>query len=255
MKDEVDRLFGVAEERLFRPYVPILAAGEVLRTQPLPEVLWHVTSAEACRKILESRQMLLSDLSTMNDPLEIKLGAKKLLARLRSQMALDCPDFKPFLSVLNDVVRSVSRGCQGLYCHSLTSEIENCRLWRQYGDDGKGCAIGFRGNDLFQRWDTRLVRVLYSKEDHDTLLRHFVEEYLGLVTVYREWSDQREQWSHRMGSFMSRALSSLKRTSFAWEQEWRLVLEPVASSGVPQGQRPCYPVPLEDFGGVSELKV
>ncbi len=125
------------------------------------DILYHYCDASAFHAICTKKKMRFSDISSMNDFLEMHWGYS-IWKQLHVDKELNDSIGKSFLDEIDKVFSS-----SGMYalpvisCYSLDADVLS--QWRSYADDGKGFAIGFNPNDMLQL-PIRPLKVLYDQQ-------------------------------------------------------------------------------------------
>ncbi len=117
---------------------------ESLRSRKPPPIVYHYTDDLGLKGILESGQLWLSDISSLNDPSELNHGfsiAIDVLARMVANGPPERPEFARRLKTLAER-RSVQGVALFLVC-SFSFRGDDLGQWRAYADNGRGYALGF----------------------------------------------------------------------------------------------------------------
>ena len=85
----------------------------------VPEILYHYTSFDAFKKIMESETIRATHYSELNDWSEVQMGQKMLESNLKSDNSHTHPDTIPLLL---DVVSSFGKGKLPIFLFSLSEE-------------------------------------------------------------------------------------------------------------------------------------
>ena len=112
---------------------------------PLPPTYcFHYTSQETFSKIIDLKELWLSNIRDMNDPLELKVGLDYLSYILRSR--------EDIVSLIKEekeemLKPSVYSKYNGLYVLSMSSQKDSLYHWNSYATT-KGVSIGFHTGKL-----------------------------------------------------------------------------------------------------------
>jgi len=118
--------------------------------------LWHYTTAQGAKGILENKTLRASDVRYLNDPNEEQLMLRAMVAASNSRLR-EAPG-KPLRgpaalvagSGLTDIIRSD-------YVASFSSLADDLLQWRLYAEDGAGYAIEFDSAKLVDRIEDRML--------------------------------------------------------------------------------------------------
>lgn len=200
---------------------------------PMPEVLFHYTSAIGLKGIIENRTIWASDFHHLNDTGEIHTG-QKLGASLIQSIFAGMGDYGNGLIGLATAITE-NLAMANIFVASFSEDDDSLPQWRAYADDGHGVAIGMSlRNDLWPEqglFGRILVKCSYSEEETEERLRkalsrmrealdrllaedHANPRALGLI-----WAVVRTV----VFEVAHLATAGLKHPSFASEREWRFV--------------------------------
>ncbi len=106
--------------------------------------MFHYTNDIGLRGILQSGNLWLTDMFSLNDPSELHHGYSAAARILAEKSKAKGEDFeKAFASQFgNDLKRKLQDSGQ-FFCCSFSAVGDDLGQWRAYGDDGNGFAIGF----------------------------------------------------------------------------------------------------------------
>lgn len=244
-----------------------------LTTTKIPRVLWHYTSIDAFKKIVESKQIFATEVRYLNDRSEF-LHVKEIADLLLSDM----PDPKTKLDrgaldlarrIVELSFETASQVAPEVFVASFTAAEDQLSQWRAYSYGSSGVSLGF---DLTGFRPNAGIGVaacfapcIYRTEDKKLLLRTAWASLAKLIIsigkghsssqkVYDAWkrgSASKRDWIVAMGKerkppskgqikLLSRLLRDTlvisglsKHESFKEEEEWRLVLAIPPSTSVP----------------------
>lgn len=100
------------------------------------KILYHYTSIENFKKIIEGKRFVFTYYKNLNDTLELTYGYKVFKELLSKK---DMPEIRKFEKNLEDLLLGNNFNS---YISSFSEEHDNLSLWRLYGDDGYGVSIG-----------------------------------------------------------------------------------------------------------------
>lgn len=107
-------------------------------------VLYHYTSFEAFRKIMESERPRATHYSELNDWSELERGRELVLASLRAHAATIPRDT---MALLERQAEEFGKLTPQIFIFSLSEVADSLEQWRAYCHDG-GVAIGFVGENI-----------------------------------------------------------------------------------------------------------
>lgn len=185
-------------------------------------MIYHYCSKEVFEKIIETKEIWLSDITKMNDEGEYKSGFQIIHEILKSYSDVDetvTTEMSP--NNLNDTFKVL------VSCFSHNGDILS--QWRAYADDGRGFSIGFdmemvKQHHLFNRYLEKMVpisgKISFIGVSYDRL--EFEREVHQLINTYKN------SMSPIRFKLLSRALMYMairyKDNFFREEQEVRGVI-------------------------------
>lgn len=103
-----------------------------------PNILYHYTSVEAFRNIIESGKIRATRYDQMNDISEVQLGVNNLLNAVKSHET----SFRDYRDFLISAIEGYKEDTLEVYILSLSSAADSLYQWRAYAPNG-GVSIGF----------------------------------------------------------------------------------------------------------------
>ena len=120
-----------------------------LDSQPPPPIIYHYTNDVGLKGILETGQLWLTDIFSLNDPAELTHGFSVAINALTSKVANDSavgPLFaKNFAAFAQQ--GAIPKTAHFFMC-SFSSRGDDLGQWRAYADNGRGFALGFDAKAL-----------------------------------------------------------------------------------------------------------
>ena len=176
--------------------------------------LYHYTNLVSVKAIIASQSFRLSEFTAMNDPSEFSFARGELDLLLNQ----DAPhlDLVPHYALAHafDELEAAT----GLLIGSLTTRNDDLTQWRLYGDNGKGCVLGFDADYLEHDAGVRICRVLYEPSEVAAALK-------AMLTVLQEqWQEDQEDFE-ALRDFARRIVMdmfTIKHPSYADEREVRV---------------------------------
>lgn len=144
------------------------------------DLAFRYANAETFLKMLESQELWFTDLRNMNDWDEYSAGY-----RIAKNVIIN--EFPNHIQVLENISRDQMRDDFMMLICSLTSDGDCLSMWRGYGDNGKGAAVGYstfeiENHHLFNRYLQKLspiqgkakfYPVIYSEEELKDQIRSY----------------------------------------------------------------------------------
>jgi Protein of unknown function (DUF2971) len=202
-------------------------------SRELPSMLWHYTSADGVRSIIDTSRLRFSHARFLNDPTEIAFGWDEVTKAL--QHAIDsATNLKNFFAMTRSVAGDVyNAGHFFTFC--LSARTDSLSQWRAYGAGGEGYAVGFDSSLVQSSTESdakcTLLQLRYSDSDRSALLRRGID---ATIRFWQELLTEPVAPEHKEGiagranvhlsRFMMLAALSFKHPSFEDEHEWRLVI-------------------------------
>jgi len=109
----------------------------------IPERIYHYTTGDGLRGILESGQFRMTNVFNLNDPSELRHGYriaadvldKKVEGRHQNQLH--------FAKVFRDFERTGIEASSQIFVTCFSNAPDDLSQWRAYADDGRGYILGF----------------------------------------------------------------------------------------------------------------
>lgn len=203
----------------------------------VPEhLLFHYTSIESLLKIQSSEALFASHGYYLNDSQELLYGCgalrREVVRRMEESVERRSEEDVRFFRCLLRWLDSFSGGYP-IFIFSLSQQPDLLSQWRSYTRHGKGVAFGFSPQRmqsiLASNLGFRLARCLYTKEQHEHLVRVLLEMCLVSLDQHRA-ENERPLNDDQMRSFLEqyrgdflRVMAIIKHEAFSEEQEWRLI--------------------------------
>lgn len=203
--------------------------------------LFHYTSLDGLKGILNTRSIWFSHASSLNDPLELQYG-RNLIKEVITEYSEDNTDdllrsffdqLKMQLDTLGDLIHHPFIAC---FCE----EGDLLSQWRAYAQKGGGYSIGFKFSsttqlaskvdDLENGQPLFLRKVIYKPEEQKTLVQNYLDIVLPVVKQQIFFLKRQENDTYPpvvLGVQASNPLLDLmlcfKHPAFHEEKEWRLM--------------------------------
>ena len=194
---------------------------ERLRTDPLPEVLYHYTNPQGLLGILESNCLWATSARYLNDSSEFSYGLG-LIGKAIEEGIRETEDEQERVFLGNTRRNHSEFPCVGVV--SLTQKGDLLSQWRGYGGGSGGFSLGLRPEHLrsvCERQGFYLAKCIYSMTEQRAATQTLIDEFRE-----RAGSELNSR-PHASGSALADRLAVLlKHESFQEEQEWRLISTP-----------------------------
>jgi len=253
------------------------------KTKPestFPDHLYHYTSIEGLKGILDTRSLWASQIHFLNDTQEFKYSTtilEKVLSERKPKLhqnallmsAISPPGpylpkspeeaFSRLYDFLSEMVTSDVYEKIPICVFSLSKWWNLLSQWRGYCPSGGGYSIGFRFdllNQILQKKNFRLLECIYDQAEQKTIIESEIDE---LERDFRKCEPTKDFDGAMMkvgGKYFldfSRKAPTFKDPSFGEEGEWRIVSNAINPKDLKfrVGRAfliPFFPISLEDTG-------
>jgi hypothetical protein len=185
MKDALGQ-FGRDAEQIIGRDSPFVKS---LTSQRAPASIYHFTNDAGLKGILERGTLWLSDISSLDDPSELKHGFEIAIRQLEKMVADGPPESREFAKALrSDDIRKKIRKAAGFFICSFSLCGDDLGQWRAYADNGRGFALEFDASALereFTRDEDHAVSfpLTYCDAELAGLDRQITEKMLHLAQL------------------------------------------------------------------------
>lgn len=242
---------------------------------PLPDLLFHYTSAGGLLGILESARLWATNYRFLNDSSEIAYGVDLFEALVKERLV---DQKEPILVEFLGRALHTANAFDGMFDCYIACFCERDDLlnqWRAYAGSGGGFALGLNAKDIGRRWgqlersqDFVLHRVVYDTNKQKHLLREVIDTTLAVLRPatlglkVEEANNAIARCCQFVRSEVADYLLSFKHPAYEVEHEWRLCH--VASSGEedhvkfregPFGLTPYVCLDVSPMAGVNNNKL
>jgi len=241
--------------------------------------LYHYCSLDTFLKIVESKEIWLTNIFCMNDSAEHYWLRDIAKAELDRRMAKDTSGrndgrARSVSESLAEKLRSKEDNTD-VYCFCVSELIDSFVHWREYADHGRGVAIGFAREFLraaakeYVRRGLRFEPVIYDCTEQKRIVNLILDSAMSEdvdtqeSSAPAEWMEQLPSWFAESGIWSWAA--QCKNPLFAKERELRLVYDASMDTARSLGQRkyrnsgdtpvPYYALPLEPLPQMGSLPV
>ena len=237
--------------------------GLLLRSVEPAERLWHYTDTLGLEGIIRNRSIRLSHPGFLNDPSELQYADSVYSDMLRLVGGVQGGLEEKFVAGFREYEKT--ERFDPPFVASFCEDHDHLELWRQYGDDGNGFALGFRMRELQEIAKRQLEKVgisdwiyiyrtLYDKNEQHDLASKILNFTLGKYRKIHESGkgDNASAIEVVYGSLRTAFdffIPFLKHPCYANERENRLVLhgDSVPRNKIQFQARRGYLKPYLDF--------
>jgi hypothetical protein len=219
----------------------------------VPDILYHYTSIDAFRNIIESKKMWATRYDRMEDRSEVHIGIDSVVKVVKEHEAGNSGGYKDFLI---SAIESYGRGGLQVYVLSLSGDADSPSQWKEYTPLG-GVAIGFDSQKVRKGFlcpatkrpqsENQLLQCRYIDKDKYSDLQTFVEEQFFKPNSYCAMFGQQGEIGKRifcatLSVTIYQTVCSIKDRRYEPENEWRCVNWNPHSDTYPVRRRPgkCY---------------
>lgn len=205
-------------------------------------ILYHYTTGEGLKGIIENRSIWCTYINVLNDPLEIQYGKELIKDRFTSYIGKESNEIiKNALIEIGNFPSSLDR----THYIFVTSFCENDNLlsqWRGYADKGVGYNLGInfdsetkfcRDPDNFElNLHVNLRKVIYDKSEQIKIIDQYISDLIGGLksTFIEKGNDLKGDpglsiapISIMTSNLLIDMMVSMKNPVFKEESEWRLL--------------------------------
>ncbi len=148
-----------------------------------PDIIYHYTTLEGLKGIIESNSIWLSDYSYLNDATEIQHGTK-LVSLVASEMS-ELPRYDSAKELFQAWIKNIEEVQHRVCIASFSSDGDSLSQWRSYGN----IAIGFIPK----------LTIGYASETHFRAVEYEAHNQKELIKLYLSHMCQAYVLDHSMG--------------------------------------------------------
>ncbi len=210
-------------------------------TNKSSEIIYHYTSCDGLKGIIEERNMFFSDIYSLNDKSErfyFYRVLKEVFEDMHSNNELN-DDFYNFLTVRTNAVlsddylekESEIKFWRQYYTSSFSLGSDSLMLWNNYAksNDHDGYNIGFRKSDILTGFQTSNKKddvfyagtVIYDKSKQISVIKSILAESNKLY-------EDKPHTQTEIGMALHTIALFFKHPGFSSEEEYRFILSPKA---------------------------
>jgi hypothetical protein len=188
------------------------------------QTLYQFCSVDSFRKIVASKAIWCTDLVSANDPRELKLGFQHLLNAMKFVRE---NEYKGHAGeFLEKIIIELTGGSarQQFFCACFSLVKDALPMWREYGDNYRGVAIGFRPTAITSM-PGRIQKVKYLNPEIAEEFRQLVRDIASEFDPDHS-PDDLIYWVTASSSILA-AITALKHHTWEYEKEVRFVFAQV----------------------------
>jgi hypothetical protein len=189
-----------------------------------PEILYHYTDAKGLLGILNSNQIWATSYRYMNDAREFEYGFD-LISELFQQGSPD----SVYANLIIGFKWAYELDC--IFVAAFSAFGDSLGQWRGYAGMHSGYSLGFRSGDLHPiDRETLLVECCYDKKEQLDKVRGLIHAFLPGMKYVDAQKDALPllDIGYQAAEAMAKRSATLKHPKFNEEQEWRLIVGPLA---------------------------
>ena len=208
----------------------------------LTKDLYHYTSAESLKGIIDSQSIWATNIGFLNDDQEYKYLVDLLIPQIER---LKNTTNKFLLERIIQLIKANEGGeTSGAYVFSLSEEPDLLSQWRAYCKGG-GFSIGFdhqRIMELANQDNMFLFKCVYIKSQQLDLIKQFIDglsdELSKLSQPIQDKNEALRFWGEHITQQITKLANIIKHPSFHEEKEWRVVKINVSNTDQQLNHRP-----------------
>jgi hypothetical protein len=201
--------------------------------QNFPKVLYHYTSLEGLKGIIEGGSIWSSDPEYLNDQSEVKYGCELVESVQSEFLKDDTPN--PFSKICERASMSTFLGERPdkYFISCFCEDGDLLSQWRGYAGTTNGYAIGFSTEYLLRERpkEFHLRRVIYDQREQrsivKTIFKEVQKEYNQILskanTLSLEKNSIDSDFSKMLQNTLRECICSFKNPAFKEENEYRIV--------------------------------
>lgn len=215
----------------------LLDLSEFLNSN-IPQDLYHYTTIEGFKGIIENNEIWMSNLFYLNDKSEYKFGVellKKHLESYKNGFSI-LKATKYYVEALESAIKYIE-GKDSIFILSLTANNNLLSQWRGYTNNGIGINLGFN-KKFFTKNKLNIYKCIYDINIQNKMISHIVTDSIFMFIAIcdqkkifenqdnRDLNEFDEAVTIAGNIFMDRAIlacSLIKNSHFIEEDEWRVI--------------------------------
>lgn len=207
---------------------PKLFFNPISNGDPSPETIYHYTSLQGLKSIIETQKIYCTNINFLNDKKEYKYGVD--LIRCIIENLKDEDSNILILKMVEENIDLNFNSERYVTCFSMNEDLLS--QWRAYANHGKGVAIGFDFK-LFKTTTEPVLsgkRIEYDEDYHNKTIKEFIQIIIQFYEKRKDmidWEDSTYEKSVAIIviKYLESIIASYKHPSFGEEQEYRFQYE------------------------------
>lgn len=205
----------------------LIRASEGLVEAGTRAQLYHYTSSEGFRGIIEGNNLRFADPLFLNDGSEVHYANDVLHGALSNLDGLTRREEEFARRVVERIQNTAIQFRPIIFC--LSEEPDLLNQWRDYGKDVVAYCIEFETISLLTYdwgFPCQIVKINYDRDSQQLIVQKLLNETAGIFRKYRSSLFNRDFASKVLDAALAEiwgALISFKNPAFAAEREWRLL--------------------------------
>lgn len=205
-------------------------------------LLYHYTTLNPLRGILQDRNIWCSHVTSFNDPQELQYGKNMVLNRLNESLQKESN--KKIIEFLKQLIMyfKVYEDHYDTFVACFCESNNLLSQWRGYSDYNGGYNVGFSfdselnyshdSNNLFGKSHVILRKIIYKPEDQNEIVNECITRIIeGAKSAINNWLknniDIPQTWETQAAmqtvNILYDMVLSFKNPAFKEENEWRLI--------------------------------
>lgn len=216
-------------------------ARRYFKEEDLPEELFHYTSLEGAKAIIESKSLRLTKYTYLNDTSEFRHSVDLFSAEADKEIAQGTRTTQEVRLLTSAVSQLKTIIGMNVCIASFCEDGDLLSQWRGYGGIGTSVALAFSPDSIRRsivaapEVDATLLKCIYQLETQRRVIRALIT---ALLEAYKKVSKDDATQQHIAQSALMHDFSTvflhiapvLKDRHFNAEREWRLVTMPIMPS-------------------------
>lgn len=212
------------------------------------ETLYHYTSADGLKSIIENRTLRFSDYRFLNDIDELEYG-KKIFRQVLEELKSETPTYLEYIFQWEEELKSIEKGklkylkpvspaengginciqCESenyhYYLLSLTTLGDNKDMWNMYSGNNPGYRIKINGNELMKYFysirDSFMEKGFLFSTEHRMPV-YYGEDAIKIIKAFLLFEFEHKNLSITQYGSIFKCLAFVKDEAFRSEREYRL---------------------------------
>jgi len=218
-----DRWSALEKELLSKLFFNPISNGD-----PSPETIYHYTSLQGLKSIIETQKIYCTNINFLNDKKEYKYGVDLIRCIIENFKGEDSNIL--ILKMVEENIDLIFNSERYVTCFSKNGDLLS--QWRAYANHGKGVAIGFDFK-LFATTTQQVLRrkhIVYDQEYQNKRIKEVIQIIIQFYEKRKDmidWEDSTYEKSVAkiVIKYLEDIIAYYKHPSFSEEQEYRFQYE------------------------------